>query len=57
MPGPGSRFGHDVTMRHLRVCALATDGAASAAVALATKIFRRVIPDMTAAPKFVFHHH
>ena len=29
MPGPGSRFGHDVTMRHLTVCARAIAGAAS----------------------------
>ena len=32
MPGPGSRFGHDVTMRQRRVCAVAIAGAASAAV-------------------------
>ena len=30
MPGPGSRFGHDVTMRQRCVCARATDGAAIA---------------------------
>ena len=29
-PGPGSRFGHDVTMRQRRVSARATAGAASA---------------------------
>ena len=29
MPGPGSRFGHEVTMRQRRVCARATAGAAS----------------------------
>ncbi len=29
MPGPGSRFGHDVTMRHFSVCAAAIAGAAS----------------------------
>ena len=30
MPGPGSRFGHDVTMRQRLVCARATEGAATA---------------------------
>ena len=30
MPGPGSRFGHDVTMRQRVVAARATCGAASA---------------------------
>jgi hypothetical protein len=44
-------------MRHLRVCALATDGAASAAVAPVAKIFRRVILDMTFSPKSALHHH
>src|SRR5262245_47709355 len=32
MPGPGSRCGHDVTMRQRRVCAMPTDGAAIAAL-------------------------
>ena len=35
MPGPGSRFGHDVTMRQRRVCARAMWGAASAAASAA----------------------
>ena len=30
MPGPGRRFGHEVTMRQRFVCARATDGAAIA---------------------------
>ncbi len=28
MPGPGRRFGHEVTMRQRRVCARAMEGAA-----------------------------
>ena len=31
MPGPGRRFGQEVTMRHFCVCARAIEGAASAA--------------------------
>jgi hypothetical protein len=34
MPGPGKRFGHDVTMRHFKVAARAIDGAAIAPKAL-----------------------
>ena len=30
MPGPGSRFGHDVIMRHLRLSLCASAGVASA---------------------------
>ena len=33
MPGPGRRFGHEVTMRQRFACARATDGAAIAASA------------------------
>ena len=35
MPGPGSRFGQEVTMRHFIVCARAIVGAASRPAALA----------------------
>src|SRR6185312_16740653 len=34
MPGPGSRRGHEVTMRHFVVCARATAGAATAPTAV-----------------------
>src|SRR5665647_628480 len=45
-PGPGSRFGQDVTMRHLTVCARAMAGAASVPAAKAPAVamnFRRVV--------------
>src|SRR5664279_34651 len=43
-PGPGSRFGQEVTMRHLTVCARATAGAASIPAAAAPKAkLRRVV--------------
>src|SRR6185503_992426 len=42
IPGPGSRFGHDVTMRQRLPCARATEGAAIAAAptAPATRLRR-----------------
>ncbi len=43
MPGPGSRFGHEVTMRHFTVCARAIDGAASAPATPAAMNLRRVV--------------
>src|SRR5262249_6936823 len=53
MPGPGSRVGHDVTMRQRRVCARATAGMAMAAPAPATtKSFRREISDMACLQNF-----
>ena len=45
MPGPGSRFGHEVTMRHFSVCARATCGAATAPASVkpAPSNLRRVV--------------
>ena len=43
MPGPGSRFGHDVTMRHFIVCARAIVGAANAPATPAAMNLRRVV--------------
>src|SRR5664280_977655 len=54
-PGPGSRFGQDVTMRHLTVCARAMAGAASvpAAAAPAPNVkLRRVVMSVS----FYFAH-
>ena len=42
-PGPGRRFGQEVTMRHLCVCARAMEGAASVAAAAAVTNLRRVV--------------
>src|SRR4051812_50132725 len=48
-PGPGRRFGQEVTMRQRRVCARAMEGAASAAAAVARPASeRRVSLDMRA---------
>src|SRR5262245_22423013 len=42
IPGPGSRFGHEVTMRQRRLCAIASEGTASApAVPKAAALTRR----------------
>ena len=45
MPGPGRRFGHEVTMRHFCVCARAIAGAATRPAAMPVPIvkFRRVV--------------
>src|SRR3954471_15272227 len=39
-PGPGRRFGHDVTMRQRLPCARATEGAANVAVPAAISVRR-----------------
>ena len=43
MPGPGRRFGQDVTMRQRRVCARATAGAARAPLLRRAKTVRRLM--------------
>src|SRR5689334_10755856 len=53
MPGPGSRFGHEVTMRHLTPCARATAGMASAPARPAVIARRRVMWLMGSSPNCV----
>src|SRR5690348_6798043 len=53
MPGPGKRLGHDVTIRHLTVCARAAVGMAIAPARLAVTALRRVIFVMVSSPSLM----
>jgi hypothetical protein len=53
MPGPGRRFGHDVTIFHFTVWARAIEGIAIAPKAPVTTAVRRVILVMGSSPESV----